>query len=158
MTVLKRTRKAQSHTATGKTLAMTAAAKADHPTWPKDLVDLPTKRRDRTRAVGWFEHLLKHREPTAWQPADAARVAMLARLLTAWERETFLLQEREGGDAMLADRWRTAIGQLCRQLGLSVAIRDPRLLANDAMVRAENDQAELGFKDDDLLARPGRLN
>jgi hypothetical protein len=135
MTVLKRARKAQSHTATGKTLAMTAAAKTVYPTWPRDLVELPTRRRDKSRALGWFDHLLKHRTPDTWQSADPARVALLARTLTAWERESWLLMEREGGDASLADKWRSAIGQLCRQLGLSVAIRDPRLAANDAMVR-----------------------
>src|SRR4029077_19781357 len=125
--------------------------------WPRDLVEMPTRRRDKAKALGWFDHLLKHREPAAWQSADPARVALLARTLTAWERESFLLMEREGGDAGLADKWRSAIGQLCRQLGLSVAIRDPRLMANDAMVRAENDQARLELEDDDLIARP-RLN
>jgi hypothetical protein len=158
MTVLKRSRKAQSHTATGKTLAMFDAAKTVYPAWPKDLVDLPTKRKLRTRALGWFDHFIRHREPAAWQPADPARIAELARAHAAWEHETYLLQERDGGDTKRAEIWRAAIAQWSRQLGLSVAIRDPRLLANDAMVRAENDQAELGFKDDDLLARPGRLN
>jgi hypothetical protein len=157
MTVLKRSRKAQSQTATGKTLAMTAAAKVAYPTWPRDLVEMPTRRRDKAKALGWFEHLLRHREPVAWQSADPARVALLARMLAAWERESFLLMEREGGDAGLADKWRSAIGQLCRQLGLSVAIRDPRLLSNDAMVRAQNDQQQLELEGDDLLARP-RLN
>ena len=118
---------------------------------------MPTRRRDRQRSIGWFDHLLKHRLPDAWQSADAARVALLARTLTYWERETFLLHEREGGDASLADKWRAAVGQLCRQLGLSVAIRDPQLLANDAMVRGELDQAQLELESDDLLARP-RLN
>jgi hypothetical protein len=61
-----------------------------------------------------------------------------------------------GCDAGLADKWRSAIGQLCRQLGLSVAIRDPRLLANDGMGSVENDPRQLEL-DDDLLARP-RLN
>src|SRR4029077_16697443 len=157
MTVLKRSRKAQSHTATGKTLAMTAAAKVVYPTWPRDLVEMPTRRRDKAKALGWFEHLLKHREPPPWHSADPARAARLARLVTGGERESFLLMEREGGDAGLADKWRSAIGQLCRQLGLSVAIRGPRLLANDAMIRTENDQARLELEDDDLLARP-RLN
>lgn len=156
MTV-KRHRKAQSQTATGKHLAMKAAATTAYPAWPKELVDMPTRRRDRQKTLGWFEHLLKHRTPEAWQSADPARVALLARTLTAWERESFLLMEREGGDASLADKWRAAIGQLARQLGLSVAIRDPRLLANDAMVRGEFDQAELELAGDDLLARP-RLN
>lgn len=157
MTVLKRARKAQSQTATGKTRAMMAAANTTHPTWPRDLVQIPSKQRDRQKALGWYDHLIKHREPAAWQPGDAGRVALLARTLAAWERESFLLMEREGGDASLADKWRSAIGQLSRHLGLSVAIRDPRLLANDAMVRADNDQARLELEDDDLLARP-RLN
>jgi hypothetical protein len=157
MTVLKRSRKAQSHTAIGKALAMTAAAKSTYPTWPSNLVELPTRRRDKQRSLGWYDQLLKHRVPDAWQAADAARVALLARTLTAWEREAWLLMEREGGDASLADKWRAAIGQLSRQLGLSVAIRDPRLAANDAMVRGEIAQAELDLEGDDLLARP-RVN
>jgi len=156
MTV-RRQRKAASHTATGKALAMTAAATSSYPAWPRDLVELPTKRRDHQRTLGWYDHLLKHRTPEAWQSADPARVALLARTLTAWERESWLLMEREGGDAGLADKWRSAIGQLCRQLGLSVAIRDPRLTANDAMVRGELAQAELDLEGDDLLARP-RVN
>lgn len=157
MTVLKRTRKAQSQTATGKTRAMIGAATTAHPTWPRELVEMPSRKRDKAKALGWFEHLIKHRDPAAWQPGDAGRVALLARTLAAWERESWLLMEREGGDASLADKWRSAIGQLSRHLGLSVAIRDPRLLANDAMVRADNDQARLELEDDDLLARP-RLN
>jgi hypothetical protein len=160
MTVIKRKRKAQSHTATGKASALTAAANDGYSTWPTTLVTLPSKRRDRERAVGWFDHLLRHRTPEAWQPADAARVAMLARALTAWERETYLLMEREGGDAAMADKLRAMSGQLSRQLGLSVAIRDPRLAANDALVRTENDPRQLDLEDD-LLARPaatGRLN
>jgi hypothetical protein len=157
MTGLKRARKAASHTATGKASAMSAAARTSWPAWPRDLVELPTRRHDRSRALGWFDHLLKHRTPDAWQSADPARIALLARMLTAWERESWLLMEREGGDASLADKWRSAIGQLSRQLGLSVAIRDPRLAANDAMVRGEIAQAELDLEGDDLLARP-RLN
>jgi hypothetical protein len=160
MTVIKRKRKAQSHTAAGKALALTAAANDGYPTWPAKLVTLPNKRRDRERSVGWFDQLLRHRTPDAWQPADAARVAMLARALTAWEREMHLLMEREGGDASLADKLRATVGQFSRQLGLSVAIRDPRLAANDALVRAENDPRQLDLEDD-LLARPaaaGRLN
>lgn len=157
MTV-KRTRKAQSQTATGKHAAMMAHARGVYPAWPKELVELPTRRRDRQKTMGWFDHLLKHRTPESWQSADPARVALLARTLTAWERESYLLMEREGGDASLADKWRAAIGQLSRQLGLSVAIRDPRLLANDAMVRAELDQHELELAGDDLLARPRALN
>jgi hypothetical protein len=157
MTVLKRARKAQNQTATGKSRALIAAATTTYPAWPRDLVEMPSRRRDKAKALGWFEHLLKHREPAAWQAADPARVALLARTLAAWERESWLLMEREGGDASLADKWRAAIGQLSRHLGLSVAIRDPRLLANDAMVRADNDQARLELEDDDLLARP-RLN
>ena len=155
MTV-KRPRKHQSQTATGKTLAMMAHAKGAYPNWPKELVELPTRRRDRQRATGWFDHFIKHRAPEAWQAADAARVALLSRTMAAWERESYLLMEREGGDASLADKWRAAIGQLSRQLGLSVAIRDPRLLANDAMVRAELDQAELEAAGEDLFPRPGR--
>jgi hypothetical protein len=156
----RRPRKAQNQTATGKALALSAAAKTVYPPWPRELVDLPRRRRDKQRASGWFDHLMKHRTPEAWQAADAARVALLARTLAAWERESWLLMEREGGDASLADKWRSAIGQLCRQLGLSVAIRDPRLLANDAMVRGElADQRQLELEGDDLLARPGaRLN
>lgn len=158
MTVRKRPRKAQSQTATGKHLAMSAAAKASYPAWPKELVEMPTRRRDRQRSTGWYDHLMKHRTPDAWQPADPARVALLARTLTAWERESYLLMEREGGDASLADKWRAAIGALMRQLGLSVAIRDPRLMANDAMVRGEVEQHELELAGDDLLARPRALN
>jgi hypothetical protein len=154
MTTLKRPRKPQSHTATGRQSAMTEAASAGYPPWPKNLVDLPSRRRDRARCVGWYGHLLQHREPKAWQPADAARVALLARTLAFWERETWLLGEREGGNAGLADKWRSAIGQLSRHLGLSVAIRDPRLAANDAMVRGEHDPRQLELEGDDLLARP----
>ena len=154
---LRRPRKPAHHTATGKALAMHAAAKTTYPAWPRELVELPTRRRDREHSLGWFDHLLKHRVPEAWQSADAARVALLARTLTAWERELFLLMEREGGDASLADKLRSAIGQLCRQLGLSVAIRTPHLMANDAQVRGEIVQAELELEGDDLLARP-RLN
>jgi hypothetical protein len=80
---------------------------------------LPTRRRDRQRSIGWFDHLVKHRTPDAWQAADAARIALLERTLMAWERESYLLMERESGDASLADKWRAAIGQLSRQLGLS---------------------------------------
>ena len=159
MTVVKRKRKAQSHTATGKAIAMTAAALDTYAKWPVELVSLPTKRRDRDRAKGWFDYLMQHRTPDAWQPADPARVAMLARTLAAWERETHLLMERNGGDSKLAEQWRTAINGLSRQLGLSVAIRDPRLAANDALVRQEKTE-QLDFADD-LLARPaggGRLN
>jgi hypothetical protein len=160
MTVIKRKRKAQSHTATGKALALTAAANEGYPAWPAKLVTLPSKRSARERAVGWYENFLRHRTPDAWQPADAARVAMLARDMAAWEREMYLLMEREGGDASLAEKYRSAVNQASRHLGLSVAIRDPRLAANDALVRAENDPRQLDL-DDDLLARPaaaGRLN
>lgn len=155
MTVKRRPRKAQSHTATGKHLAMTEAAKSAYPAWPKELVDLPEKRRDRQRALGWFDHLLKHRAASGWQPADPSRVALLARALAGWERETHRLMERDGGDAKLAEQCRQAIGMYSRQLGLSVAIRDPRLLANDAMVRNDIDEAQLELAGDDLLARPG---
>jgi hypothetical protein len=154
MTVRK-ARKAQAHTATGKASALTDAATTAYPAWPSERVDLPTKRRDRLRALGWFGELIRHREPNGWQAADAARVAMLARTLTYWERETWLLGEREGGDAGLADRWRASIGQFSRHLGLSVAIRDPRLQANDAMTRRDAEQAQLDLEDDDLIARPG---
>jgi len=159
MTV-RRPRKAQHQTATGKALALSAAAKTNYAAWPRELVDLPSKRRDRQRASGWYDHLMKHRTPDAWQEADPARVALLARTLAAWERESWLLMERNGGDASLMDKWRAAIGQLSRQLGLSVAIRDPRLMANDAMVRGElADARQLELDGDDLLARPGaRLN
>ena len=153
-----RPRKAKSDTATGKHLALLSHARGAYPTWPKELVEMPTRRRDRQKAIGWFEHFLKHRTPEAWQAADPARIALLARTITAWERESWLLMEREGGDAGLADKWRAAIGQLSRQLGLSIAIRDPRLLANDAMVRAELDQHELELDGEDLLARPARMN
>jgi len=161
MTVRK-PRKAQAHTATGKASALLDAQTPAVLKWPLDLVDLPTKKLDRQRTLGWFERLTKHRTPEAWQAADVPRVALLARTLTAWNRETWLLQEREGGDAGLADKWRAAIGQLSRQLGLSIAIRDPRLLANDAQTRAEAEAAQRQLDledDDDLIARPGqRLN
>ena len=39
----------------------------------------------------------------------------------------------------------------------NIAVRDPRLMANDAMVRGENDPRQLELEADDLLARP-RLN
>jgi len=154
MTALKRDRKAQSHTATGKALAMTAAATTNHSAWPRALVDLPRKARERRRALGWFDCLVKHRTPQGWQPADPARIALLAKLLTAWERECSLLMEGEGGDAGLADKWRSAIGQLSRQLGVTRTIRAPHLLANDAVVRAEIDQHLADIAGDDLLAQP----
>jgi hypothetical protein len=148
----KRARKPRNDSATGLRLAMIEAMTA-YPEWPNELVQLPSRQRDRARAQCWYDLLMKHRTPSAWQPADAARVALLARTLTAWERELWLLQEREGGDANLVEKWRGVIALLCRQLGLSVAIRDPRLAAGDAMARARAAEIE----SDDLLARP-RVN
>lgn len=157
MTV-KRPRKHQSQTATGKHLAMTLAAKASYPSWPRDLVDQLEKRRDRQRALGWFDNFIKHRAPDGWQPADPGRIAQLANAYVIWQRELQKLANRDGGDLRLCEAARAGAAQLSRQLGLSTAIRDPRLLANDAMVRAELDQHELELAGDDLLARPGRLN
>jgi len=154
MTGLKRDRKAQSHTATGKALAMTSAARATYPAWPRDLVDRPKRGRDRRRAVAWYDRLSRHRTPEGWQAADSARIALLAKLLTAWERECSLLMEGEGGDARVADGWRAAIAQLSRQLGLSRLIRDPQLFANDTTVRAEIERHQADIAGDDLLARP----
>jgi hypothetical protein len=158
MTVLKRKRKAQSHTATGKTLALTQAANTDYPPWPKDLVDMPTHRGSRARCVVWFELLQRHRTPLGWQPSDAARIALLARTLVAWEREAWLLAEQADGDAGLADRWRAVITVLSRQLGLSRAIREPQIEANDALVRDEIKRHLDEVDDDDLLARPKTVN
>jgi hypothetical protein len=150
---VKRARKPRNDSATGRQLAMTEAATA-YPAWPSNLVDLPSRQRTREHALAWYDHLIRHRTPSAWQAADAARVALLARTLSAWERESWLLQEREGGDAGLADKWHSAIGQLSRQLGLSVAIRDPRLMAGDARARATAQERLSLDDDDDLLARP----
>jgi hypothetical protein len=52
MTVIKRARKAQSHTATGKASAMSGAANEGYPAWLRDLVELPTRRRTRTALTG----------------------------------------------------------------------------------------------------------
>jgi hypothetical protein len=145
----KRARKARNDSATGLRLAMIEAATA-YPEWPTELVKLPRRQRDRQRALAWYAALLKHRTPSAWQPADPARVALLSRTLAAWERELWLLQERDGGDANMLEKWRGVIATLSRALGLSTAIRDPRLAAGDAMARAR--AAEL--EGDDLLARP----
>jgi len=157
MMTVRQPRKAQSQTATGKSLAITAEAKGAYPPWPKDLVDLPSKRRNRERCRGWYDYFIRHRTPEAWQAADHVRVAMLARLCTYWEAECWLLGERIGGDPALADKWRAGIAQLSRMLGLSVAVRDPRLAANDSVVRAEYEQQRLELQDDDLLAKP-RMN
>ena len=153
MTSLKRPRKPQSPTATGKALALTAAASTGYEGWPRDLVDLPGTTRDRRRALLWFDRLSRHRTPAGWQASDAGRIAMLARALTAWERETARLMEGQGGDAAMADKWHAAIGQLSRHLGLSQAVRDPHLLANDAQVRAEAERHQADLAGDDLLAR-----
>lgn len=145
----KRARKPRNNSATGLRLAMIEAATA-YPAWPTDLVEFPTRQRDRKRALGWYDHLMRHRTPSAWQPADPARVALLSRTLGAWERELWRLQEREGGDANMLEKWRGVIATLSRQLGLGTAIRDPRLAAGDAMARARAAEIE----GDDLLARP----
>jgi len=147
---IKQPRNAQSQTATGKALAMTAAASTSYPAWPRELVDLPKRGRDRRRALAWYDRLSRHRTPAAWQASDAGRLAMLARTITAWERESGLLMEGQGGDANLSDKWRAAIAQLSRQLGLSVTVRDPRTMANEATTRAELQPIGQG---DDLLAR-----
>jgi hypothetical protein len=161
MTV-RRPRKAQSQTATGKASALTDAASGrDYPKFPADLVKLSTNRRDRQTTLGWFGYLIKHRVPEAWLPADVPRAGFLARFLMVWERETGRLMERDGGDMKLAEHARAGAMGFARQLGLSVAIKDPRLSANDAMAREEAEQTLLDLADDDgLIARPSarRLN
>ena len=146
----RRPRKPQSQTATGKAMALTAAASTRYPAWPRDLVDLPGLTRDRRRALVWYDGIARHRTPEGWQATDAGRIALLARALMGWERESQRLMEGQGGDAALADRLHAAIGQLSRHLGLSRVIADSKIIANDAQVRAELQQVEP--KADDLLA------
>ena len=50
----------------------------------------------------------------------------------------------------MLEKWRGVIATLSRALGLSVAVRDLRLAAGDAMARARAAEIE----GDDLLARP----
>ena len=49
----KRARKPRNDSATGLRLAMIEAATA-YPEWPTELVELPSRQRDRGRALGWY--------------------------------------------------------------------------------------------------------
>ena len=60
----KRARKPRNDSATGLRLAMIEATTA-YPEWPNDLVELPSRQRDRVRARGWYDHLMRHRTPSA---------------------------------------------------------------------------------------------
>ena len=113
---------------------------------------LPTGKVLRARALQLYGQFSRHRVPEGWASSDPARLAMLARTWTAWERELFQFAERGGDDKKLA-RLQSTVGLLSRQLGLNVAPIDGRLAAAFAGSRAKAEQA-LQVDNDGLLAMP----
>lgn len=136
---VRKPRKAQTHTATGRQAAIASALVLKYPAWPDSLVDLPRQGKERQRALGWFDLLLQHRSPEAWQPADAARVALLARSFVAWESMLHRIATGRAPPGAMgwADKLGATVGRLARQLGLATAIADPRSLANEAQARRD---------------------
>lgn len=149
-------RKARSDSTQGHSTDLEMAATGCYPPWPRDQVPMPSGKVLRARALSLYGQFCRHRVPEGWAPSDPARLALLARTWTHWERETWLYAERGGDDKKLA-RLQSTVALLSRQLGLNVAPIDGRQAAAWAGSRAKAERALATLDDDDalgLLARP----